>query len=405
MSVPKRLFSGDARAPHGSRILVNLLMVGLILGLLRNVGTAADPDSEVGVSVSSGDNKKPQVAAGPNGGVAVAWEYKSDDVIHLRLFDASMTALTGEILVSDFSGEHKEPDIASTLSGAITIVWEEKDGHDIWARQFTSSGVAVSAAFQVSESTEENKKPEVAIAGDGSFIVTWEEKIGSGNSNVLARRFDAAGLALGPEFEVDQQNDENKECDVAASSDGSFVVTWENKSEKAIYARMFNSSGIAEGDEFVVHTGGDSKKPKIGVTSDGGFVVGWEYKTEKAAYARRYDGDGAALGAAFEVAPSLSGEQKSIAISVFTTGAFAIAWEDKDAEHVYMKRFNASGVAVTTALQVDIESEDPKEPAILLRANSAASVIWKDGKPKNIIGRIYESTRTKIVSWQEVRPH
>ena len=70
--------------------------------------------------------------------------------------------------------------------------------------------------------------PRVAMAPTGSFVVVWDSVAQDGdNYGVFARRYDAAGNALGAEFQVNsvtagRQLGSNIDMDAA----GNFVIVW-----------------------------------------------------------------------------------------------------------------------------------------------------------------------------------
>ena len=122
--------------------------------------------------------------------------------------------------------------------------------------------------------------PEVAAFSDGGYVVTWLSDFGQ---DVYARRYDGSGNALGSETLVNTTTTGNQADNpaVAALSDGGYVVTWEfyqlGSDDWSIYARRYDGSGTEVGSETLVNTttSGDQLNPAVAALSDGGYVVTW----------------------------------------------------------------------------------------------------------------------------------
>ena len=129
---------------------------------------------------------------------------------------------------------------------------------------------------------------------DGDFVVTWQSSGQDGsNYGIYGQRYNAAGVAQGSEFQVNTYTTNRQFFpSVAMDSDGDFVVTWESRDQDGsiygIYGRRYNAAGIAQGIEFQVntYTTGIQGYPSVAMDSDGDFVVSW----------RSYDQDGSLSG-------------------------------------------------------------------------------------------------------------
>ncbi|MFQ5501554.1 MAG: hypothetical protein ACE5EQ_04550 [Phycisphaerae bacterium] len=93
----------------------------------------------------------------------------------------------------------------------------------------------------------DQKAPSVATASDGSFVITWEDKL---TANVFAQRYAASGSTLGAAFQVSTSVGTHKKPIATMAADGSFiVVVWEYnnaaKTVKNILGRRYDkSSGV-----------------------------------------------------------------------------------------------------------------------------------------------------------------
>ncbi len=109
--------------------------------------------------------------------------------------------------------------------------------------------------------------------------------------------------ALTSDFQVNTYTQGNQHhAEVIVGDDGNFVITWRSEGqdgdEGGIYARRFDSSGAALGDELLVNalTAGDQSDPDIAARPDGAFVVAWASQAGAGGiHSRRFEADGTPL--------------------------------------------------------------------------------------------------------------
>jgi len=154
----------------------------------------------------------------------------------------------------------------------------------IYAQRFDSSGNAAGGEFVVNTTTSEDQKnSEIAALSDGGFVITWQShnQDGSGDG-VYAQRFDSSGQRNGTEFQVNAfTNSNQRNVDITTLSNGSFVITWQSGildgSMYGVIAQCFDSTGNKIGSEFVINTFTleSQENPAITALSDGGFIITW----------------------------------------------------------------------------------------------------------------------------------
>jgi S-layer family protein len=115
--------------------------------------------------------------------------------------------------------------------------------------------------------------PAIAAIADRGYVVVWRA-----GTNIIGRRFDAAGTALGAEFTANVLPASAAAPAVGARSDGGFLVAWQapDGSGDGIFARRFDAAGLPVGGEIVVNptaTGGQTNPRVAGVAH--GYVVAW----------------------------------------------------------------------------------------------------------------------------------
>jgi len=391
-----------------TRLIVSAM---LSLCLSAQAFAQAQPSGgEIVVNQSSNEHKDSSVAIASDGSFVVTWTDDDAETVIARRFDATGSPLTGEFQINSSSAEHKKPRIAMTGDGRFAIVWEaeddDEDDKNVLARVFDASGSPVTGEFQVSASSDENKKPSIAMASDGTFIVTWENKVEDEGDDhedektIWARRFDAAGTALAAAFEVSTSSDELKSPSIAMAGDGRFAIAWETDDDEDVFARLFDASGNAVTGAFQVSTSDDENEdPSIAMASDGSFVVAWESEDDddKFVWARRYDASGNAIAAAFQANTS-GGEHKHPRIAMADDGRFTIVWEADDAESIYAREFDAAGSPVAGEFQVNTSSSEMEDPDIAMTADGTFIVAWADDDAEIILAQRYGGSTTIFTS-------
>ncbi len=187
------------------------------------------------------------------------------------------------------TGTQSYPRVAADPAGRFVVVWRS-DGQDgseegAFGQRFDADDAPEGTEFQLNESTAGRQLgARVAKAADGSFVVTWSD-ISSSPRRVPARRFDAAGLPLGGEFQVNSDTSllDAGAIDVAFDAAGNFVILWYFRrgilSETGGAGQRFDSAGQPVGSEFSVGPGGFMGHGLYGpdslaMTGPGEFVVG-----------------------------------------------------------------------------------------------------------------------------------
>jgi len=207
--------------------------------------------------------KDPTVAMSADGGFVVAWmsfgQGGDGNMVHARRFDARGRALGDEFAVSprpvdarevpimvtapdlEFRSEEEQVAVATDAAGNFVIVYsglndnhaDEFDDCDVFGRRYDAAGVALGGEFQVNTGSAGNQlETAVAMAGDGRFVVAWMGPSESDGMGVLARRFDAGGQPLGAEFQVNVYEGRDRRHTVeeqgfptvSMDDDGSFVI-------------------------------------------------------------------------------------------------------------------------------------------------------------------------------------
>lgn len=184
-------------------------------------------------------------------------------------------------------------------------------------------------------------RPAISTDGGGGFVVAWEHA--SGSYGVYARRFDANGAPLGPDFKVNAHDpwganpqSSLSSPSVAAAKDGSFVVAWQawynDGQDFNVLARMYDAAGAENGREFRVNswTTSAQTEPEVAMDAQGNFVVVWADRKEGGSlyevWGRVYERSGTVPGSEFQVNNYTTKIQTPFDVAWDNEGRLIVGW-------------------------------------------------------------------------------
>ncbi len=254
------------------------------------------------------DQERPAVSLLNGGGAAFVWQGGKQGFQHIyaRFMGLNNTWATSDVLVNAVTNKSQvNPAVATLDNGNVVIVYSSMNQagtnsmQDVYAQIMTGSGVKSGGEFLVNQFTAFNQRaPSVAALPGGGFVVVWvSEQQRSGSVDVLnpdylysptnratvdifARQYHTDGTSVGPEFLVNTASEVCSSPRVAAASDGSYMVTWSQKTFAApalgwdIYARPFSSTGVP-GNVALVNSYqfGDQYTPQISALGTDFYIV------------------------------------------------------------------------------------------------------------------------------------
>ena len=200
---------------------------------------------------------------------------------------------------------------------------------------------------------------------------------------------------IGPEFRVNNYTtNDQKWADVAMDKNGNFVVVWQSEGQDGsyagIYARLYNSAGVPQGDEFLVNselTIERQQTPAVAMAENGNFVIVWQSVEEIHniyVYAKLYDPTGKALGPGSRVNANFTNNEEFSDVAMDKQGNFVVVWQSSRGRAptgmpntVYAQRFNAAGVRQGTEFQVSTPAGyNTTEPSVAMDADGDFIVVW-----------------------------
>jgi len=192
-------------------------------------------------AIGTWDQERPQLAPLSNGGAVFVWQggKQGFQKIYARFLPATGTNFaTSDILVNTYTNNFQShPCVTTLLDGSVVVIWASfgQDGYlqGIFGQRLSSTGAKVGGEFQVNQYPLNNQRtPSVAALAGGGFVAVWVSELQRGLSTVdiYARMFDNSGTAAGNEFPVNTVL--TNICAnpvVVGSPDGGFMVAWSQR--------------------------------------------------------------------------------------------------------------------------------------------------------------------------------
>ncbi|MGB0850277.1 MAG: PKD domain-containing protein, partial [Bacteroidia bacterium] len=354
-------------------------------------------------SITANNQMNPAVSADSTSGTYfMVWEsFSSSSVYNIygRTLNSNGSALGSDFLIGNQTNG-RFPDIAESPTGDVAIVWSsdgtDGDGHGIYGRLASADGT-LDATFRANSTTTKNQKfPSVGMADNGDYVVVWASEDQDGDDfGIVGRRYNANSSAKGSEFIInDITAGFQSYPDVAVARDGSFVVTWQSNgtdgSGNGVYARRYNSSGIALGNQFLVNstTSGNQQEPTVAVRGNGDFGIVWSSYDqdghEYGVFAQFYDSLGAVEKAEFQVNTLTDGNQGHADIASTPAGRYLITYTNDTTqaskEGVYLAVYELNGTSLFTPKMINDRTTDYQEfSAVAAHNEHAWMVAYQDG--------------------------
>lgn len=182
--------------------------------------------------------------------------------------------------------------------------------------------------------------PAIAVDGDGDFVVVWETEGegAAGVNDIFARRYNSSGVAQGVPFRVNSYTTNNQHRPaIASDADGDFIVAWESQGQDGsldgIYSRRFDAAGNALGTEFRVnaYTTNNQWDPAVATDPAGNFVITFASQHADGSnfevYASRYNHLGVLQGVEFKVNTYTTNTQNWSTVAMDGSGDFVVVWQ------------------------------------------------------------------------------
>ena len=290
----------------------------------KQVGTPFRVDFDID------DQANPDVAPRIGGGYLAVWEDEgASDGIHLVTVITGTPSNPPEFTVADFAESLESPSIATFANGnhIVTYTREFTDNDDVYFAIVNAAGTArvVDNTGLVTTLNLDESNAKVATSGDLAAVVFQR---GEFSSDVALDVVNSSGNGVDFQTVADITGVAGQ-ADVAALSDGRFVIVWIQLGTTAdVWGRIYDPATKSfSSDAFPIATGGnDEFVPTVAGLPDGGFIVTWTDlpKTgDRTVHARRFDASGAPAGDAF---PIVGNPAEITAVAASSDGNVFAAW-------------------------------------------------------------------------------
>jgi hypothetical protein len=231
------------------------------------------------------------------------------------------------------------------------------------------------------------------------------------DAGVFGRRWNASGVAIGVEFQVNVYTPGSQTIPaVAVDSSGDFVVAWSDTgldgNQQGVFARRFSAAGVALDVAFQVnsYTQLVQFSPAVDLEPDGDFVVAWISPQDGSGYGimgQRFSSAGVRLGPEFQINSHFTFDQVFPAVAAEADGDFTVVWasegQDGSGDSVVGRRFDSSGAPQAEFQVNQFTNSDQTRPAIAGEPDGDFWVVWdsagQDGHSRGIVARRFKESR------------
>jgi hypothetical protein len=222
---------------------------GIFAQTFDSTGAAAGSEFQVN-AYTFGSQAGPVVAGDPAGGFVVGWsDYRNDGFLPRILahrYDGAGNSQGGEFQVNTYTtcilGDFG---FSVGPSGDLVAVFNcrDRDGDSsgIFGRRFSSAGTPYGSEFQVNTYTfQRQNDPSVAHDENDGFAVAWYSDHEGNNFDIFVKRYNSAGVASGPEFQVNSYTFALQAYpEIVSLPRGEFVVAWTSEHQDGYLTGVF----------------------------------------------------------------------------------------------------------------------------------------------------------------------
>lgn len=368
-----------------------------------------------------GDQVWPAVAITTNGGFVV-WQDNATDGsgwgVSARRLDGTLSGTLSTFRVNQQgAGNQENARVAMLKNGGAVFVWQggQPSYQHIYAQFLTPTNTFLTTTDIVVNTFTNNFQvnPDVTVLNNSNVVFVWAsfDQAGADSlQDVYGQIFSPAGQKIGGEFLINQFTNYNQRTpSIAALTNGGFVVAWVSEQQRTlapvlasnsvyntagtvqvpsvdIYARLYNSSGVAAGNEFLVDTNtSPCASPAAAAAKDGGFMIAWTSRDTVTAtngwdiFSRAFTGAGVG-GPVTTVNTHRYGDQYGPRISSIALD-YLVVWtslaQDGSREGVYEQFVHDDGSLVGGEFRVNTTTiSQQMQPAVASDGANQFLAVW-----------------------------
>lgn len=301
-----------------------------------------------------------------DGGYVITWQSRDQDGdlngIYAQRYNSDNETVGAETQINVYTeSDQQNPAISDLANGGYVITWmsqgQDGSGEGVYMRLFDATGTAITGDIRVNDSTIDHQaNPSITTLEDGRFIVSWESADGNGQNQALAKIYDSVGRTLSSEFNLSNDAGIQSQTHVSATADGGFAVSWlsEGDNESNVMVQLYDANGNARLSQGInVHTSvsAGASKPEVAGLNNGDIVITWtaDDGDQLGVFASRYNADGEIVFENRLINTQESGIQTEPHIVALEDGGYLITWGDLQTDEarssVWGQQFNAQNEA------------------------------------------------------------
>ena len=239
-------------------------------------------------------------------------------------------------------GIQEAPATAALKNGGFVVSWISHGSDDaskrgIYARVYNAQGMPLRDEFQIDTKVGYQQAPAIAALQGGGFVVVWLGQLRTNEFAAYGQRYTANGARVGERSRIYTQRLNYIPLplpSVAALNDGGFVVVWKDRKSAGelihIFGQRYSAAGVRTSATFRVNRIlglSEDQKPKVAGLRDGGFVVAWVSKRkDHGIYGQRYNAQGARSGGEFKASSNETYYADTPSIAGLKNGGFVVTW-------------------------------------------------------------------------------
>jgi hypothetical protein len=387
------------------RLPVSALAASLLLAVAGSAQASSTPGAAISPVLryhppAAGAQHQTDVAVGADGNAVAVWYTNTPTAslgVRARRIDGAGNPIGSEFAVNSgpLAGSYFYPSVATDADGNFTVVWTAHTTvlyslPHVYQRRFDRNGVALGPQQQIDTNTPEAGGGVVAMSADGKYVAAWRAYPSTG-AEIRARRFDAAGNALGSEIVVAPQGTGyfGPNLRLAIDDAGNFTVVWtHDKNDGAahdVYRRRFDAFGNPRTPVERVNywtNAGNQRIADIAMDASGNSVIVWDSylsRYDSRIVGQRFDPSGGANGSEFVLAYreySTEEPTRPAVAMARATGDFSVVWQRRS-NTMGLRRYLANGTARGPETVISDGSWDPDYAAITSDADGDITTAWQ----------------------------
>jgi Ca2+-binding RTX toxin-like protein len=250
-------------------------------------------------SIATGPTAWLSAQALANGGFSIIWDTSASSIPTAQnynaggVIDGSTYSVSTPVSADIAFTSHASTQTADILSPASTLLL---DGGYVTAslgraddnvnipvvrvQRYDAAGTALGTDYEFQGALDQFTNPKIVPMADGGYVVSFLH-VSAHTSSVDVVRLDANGTVLGQTapafFSGGNVFPGVVTHSIAALPNGGFVVSWTTSADNQMHAREYNSAAQPVSAEHVLGEATTSQAATIDVFSNGDYVVSWNY--------------------------------------------------------------------------------------------------------------------------------